>query len=112
MLLVGGGDVLPRPLVEQMTSDQLTPAIRASDTVFLDGQSWGYGAGVDITVANPWNVLGRYGWVGGTGTSAYHVPSDGSIAIVLTQTELGGPAGAPVLDLFCTAAATALGHNP
>jgi CubicO group peptidase (beta-lactamase class C family) len=111
MLLVGGADVLPAPLVNAMTSDQLTPAIRATDTVFLDGQSWGYGGGVDIAVLNPWNVIGRYGWVGGTGTSAYHVPSDGTIAIVLTQTELGGPAGAPILETFWTAAATALGHS-
>jgi hypothetical protein len=29
--------------VDQMASDQLTPAIRATDTVSLDGQSWGYG---------------------------------------------------------------------
>jgi CubicO group peptidase (beta-lactamase class C family) len=112
MLLAGGDDVLPRPLVAEMTSDQLTPAIRATDTVFLDGQTWGYGGSVDITIRNPWNVIGRYGWVGGTGTSAYHVPTDGSIAIVLTQTELGGPTGAPILETFWTAAATALGHNP
>jgi CubicO group peptidase (beta-lactamase class C family) len=111
MLLAGGADVLPRPLVDAMTSDQLTPAIRATDTVFLDGQSWGYGGGVDIALLNPWNVIGRYGWVGGTGTSAYHVPTDGTIAIVLTQTELGGPAGAPILETFWTAAATALDHH-
>jgi CubicO group peptidase (beta-lactamase class C family) len=111
MLLAGGADVLPHPLVDAMTSDQLTPAIRATDTVFLDGQSWGYGGGVDIALLNPWNVIGRYGWVGGTGTSAYHVPTDGTIAIVLTQTELGGPAGAPILETFWTAAATALDHH-
>jgi CubicO group peptidase (beta-lactamase class C family) len=111
MLLNGGADVLPGPLVAEMTSDQLTPAIRATDTVFLDGQSWGYGGSVDITVANPWNGVGRYGWVGGTGTSAYNVHADKSIAILLTQTELDGPAGAPVLETFWTAAATALGHN-
>jgi CubicO group peptidase (beta-lactamase class C family) len=111
MLLSGGADVLPSPLVTEMISDQLTPAIRATDTVFLDGQTWGYGGGVDILRMKPWNVIGRYGWVGGTGTSAYHVPTDGTIAIVLTQTELGGPTGAPVLETFWAAAATALGHS-
>jgi CubicO group peptidase (beta-lactamase class C family) len=105
MLLAGGGAVVPRELVAAMTSDQLTPAIRATDEVFLDGQSWGYGCGVDIEVRHPWNVPGRYGWIGGTGTSAYAVPSDGSIAILLTQVELGGPQGAAVLETFATAAA-------
>ncbi len=111
MLLVGGGDVLPRPLVTEMMTDQLTPAIRATDTVFLDGQSWGFGGGVDVAIRKPWNVIGRYGWVGGTGVSAYLVPSDDSIAILLTQTELGGPAGAAVLDSFWAAAGAQLEHN-
>ena len=111
MLLAGGGDVLPRALVEAMMSDQLTTAIRSTDSVFLDGQSWGYGGGVDIATSNPWNVIGRYGWVGGTGTSAYVVPSDNSIAILLTQTELGGPTGTAILESFWTAAAAKLGHH-
>lgn len=111
MLLAGGADVLPPELVAAMTSDQLSPEIRATDSVFLDGQSWGYGGGVDIALRNPWNVLDRYGWVGGTGTSAYVVPSDGSVAIILTQVELGGPTGAPVLETFWAAAAAELGHS-
>ena len=111
MLLARGGDVVPQELVATMMTDQLTPAIRATDSMFLDGQTWGFGGSVDIAIRNPWNVIGRYGWVGGTGTSAYVVPSDGSIAILLTQTELGGPTGAPVLETFWTAAATILGHS-
>jgi CubicO group peptidase (beta-lactamase class C family) len=111
MLLAGGGDVLPGSWVAEMMSDQLSPAIRATDSVFLGGQSWGYGAGVDIEPREPWHVIGRYGWVGGTGTSAYVVPSDGSISILLTQTELGGPGGAPVLEAFWAAAAAHHGHD-
>jgi CubicO group peptidase (beta-lactamase class C family) len=111
MLLARGGDVLPQELVAAMMTDQLTPAIRATGTVFLDGQTWGFGGSIDNAVHNPWNVIGRYGWVGGTGTSAYVVPSDDSIAILLTQTELGGPRGAPVLESFWTATATVLGHS-
>jgi CubicO group peptidase (beta-lactamase class C family) len=111
MLLAGGGDVVPLELVAAMTSDQLTPRIRATDSLFLDGQSWGYGCGVDIETRNSWNVLGRYGWVGGSGTSAYAVPADDSIAILLTQVELGGPTASGVLESFWTAAASHLGHT-
>lgn len=111
MVLAGGGDVLPADLVAAMTADQLTPRIRATNPVFLNGQSWGYGGGVDVERRDPWNVPGRYGWVGGTGTSAYAVPADGSVAIVLTQMELGGPAGAAVLESFWSAAASVLGHS-
>lgn len=39
------------------------------------------------------------------------VPSDASIAIVMTQVELGGPTGAAVLEAFWAAAATQLGHD-
>jgi CubicO group peptidase (beta-lactamase class C family) len=110
MLLEGGGDLLPTALVTAMTTDQLTPAVRATDTVFLDGQSWGLGGGVDIERRHAWNVPGRYGWVGGTGTSAYVVPADGSVAVLLTQVELAGPTGSQVIEGFWAAAARHLGH--
>ena len=48
--------------------------------LFLEGQGWGFGGSVDITTSNPWNVLGRYGWVGGTGTSGHITPSTGTIS--------------------------------
>ena len=47
----------------------------------------------------------------GTGTSAYIVPADDSVAILLTQVELGGPDGGVVLETFWTAAAAQLGHD-
>jgi CubicO group peptidase (beta-lactamase class C family) len=111
MLLDRGGDVLPADLVAAMMTDQLTPAIRSTDTVFLDGQSWGLGGGVDISPLHPWNVPGRYGWVGGTGTSAYALPADRSVAVLLTQVELGGPTGSRVIESFWAAAAAHLGHG-
>jgi CubicO group peptidase (beta-lactamase class C family) len=111
MLLAGGGDVLPAELVTAMTTDQLTPTVRATDTVFLDGQSWGFGGAVDIDRRHSWNVPGRFGWVGGTGTSAYVVPADDSVAILLTQVELSGPTGSSVIEGFWTAAAEHLGHH-
>ena len=73
---------------------------------FLDGQGWGFGGGVDTEVLTPWNVVGRYGWVGGTGTAGYVDPRHGVVTIILTQVELGGPDSAGVLESFWTAAAS------
>ena len=111
MLVGHGGDVLPADLVAAMLSDQLTPEVRATNPTFLDGQSWGYGGGVDIAMRHPWNVPGRYGWVGGTGTSAYCVPSDGSIAIVLTAVAVNAPSDTATLETFWAAAAEQVGRR-
>ncbi len=111
MLLNRGGELLPEDLVTAMMSDQLTPEIRSTDTVFLDGQSWGFGGSVDIAAIQPWNSTGRYGWVGGTGTSAYVVPAERSVAVLLTQVELGGPTGSQVIEGFWSAAAEHLART-
>ncbi|MFD6880073.1 MULTISPECIES: serine hydrolase [unclassified Streptomyces] len=83
MLLAGGRAADGRPL--------LTPAQRAGGELFLEGQGWGFGGSVDVEPRDPWNVPGRYGWVGGTGTAAHVVPSTGTVTVLLTQLELGGP---------------------
>ncbi|WP_308346775.1 serine hydrolase domain-containing protein [Streptomyces sp. ISL-66] len=95
MLLDGGGPVLSADSVRRMTTDWLTPAQRAGAALFLEGQGWGFGGSVDVTPTNPWNVPGRYGWVGGTGTAAHVVPSTGLTTILLTQLELAGPSPLP-----------------
>ena len=59
--------------------------------LFLEGQGWGFGGSVDVAAIDPWNVPGRYGWVGGTGTSAHITPSTGTVAILLTQVAADGP---------------------
>lgn len=100
MLLAGGAApdgrrVLTPESVRRMTTDQVTGAQRAAAELFLQGQGWGYGGGVDLTADGPGRVPGRYGWVGGSGTSAYVTPSTGTVAVLLTQLELAGP-DAPV----------------
>lgn len=110
MLLAEGkgpsGRLLSEGSVRQMMSDQITPEYREMGGFFLDGQGWGFGGGVDIEVRNPWNVIGRYGWVGGTGTAAYVDPQHGTVSVILTQVELGGPGSARVFESCWTAAAT------
>ncbi len=88
------------PLIHQPGAQQ-----REMGGFFLDGQGWGFGGGVDTSVRQPWNVVGRYGWVGGTGTAAYVDPQHATVSVVLTQIELGGPDSVGVLEAFWTAAA-------
>ncbi|MEU6066012.1 serine hydrolase domain-containing protein [Streptomyces sp. NPDC047082] len=111
MLLNGGegnGHRLLSPTsVSRMTTNHLTAAQRELGALFLEGQGWGYGGQVDVTPAEPWNVPGRYGWVGGTGTTAHIVPPTGTITILLTQVAMQNPVAPPLMRDFwrCTASA-------
>ena len=96
MLLAGGANAKGRQLlsadsVKLMTTDHTTAAQREIGALFLEGQGWGFGGGVDIAPLNPWNVPGRYGWVGGTGTTAYIVPSTGTVTILFVQKAADSP---------------------
>ncbi|WP_326950323.1 beta-lactamase family protein [Amycolatopsis sp. NBC_01307] len=80
-----GKQVLSPESVRLMTTDHTTAAHREIGALFLEGQGWGMGGAVDVAVLDPWNVPGRYGWVGGTGTTAYVVPATGTVSVLLTQ---------------------------
>jgi CubicO group peptidase (beta-lactamase class C family) len=108
-LLLAGGTVDGRRLLSQesvrrMTTNYLTRSQRDAATLFLEGQGWGFGGSVDVEAINPWNVLGRYGWVGGTGTTAHVVPATGAITILLTQVQMTGPTPTPLMRGFWRAA--------
>ncbi|MER7834598.1 serine hydrolase domain-containing protein [Streptomyces sp. NPDC096040] len=91
--------------VSRMTTNHLTAAQRESATLFLEGQGWGYGGQVDVTPADPWNVPGRYGWVGGTGTTAHLVPTTGTVTVLLTQVAMTNPTPTPLMRDFWQATA-------
>jgi CubicO group peptidase (beta-lactamase class C family) len=86
-----GRRLLSAESVRLMTSDHTTLLQREIGELFLEGQGWGFGGSVDIAAIDPWNVPGRYGWVGGTGTSAHITPSAGRVAILLTQVAADSP---------------------
>ena len=86
-----GRRLLSAGSVRQMATDYLTPSQRAASRLFLEGQGWGFGGSVDVEAIDPWNVPGRYGWVGGTGTAAHITPSTGAVTIVMSQLEMAGP---------------------
>ncbi|MGW3321585.1 serine hydrolase domain-containing protein [Streptomyces virginiae] len=101
----GGRRLLSADSVRQMTTDHLTAPQRAAGALFLEGQGWGFGGSVDVARLDPWNVPGRYGWIGGTGTAAHIVPTTGTVTVLLTQRELAGPAAPEVMRQFWTYAA-------
>jgi CubicO group peptidase (beta-lactamase class C family) len=92
MLLAGGGGLLSPEAVRLMTTDHLTAEQRDASTLFLEGAGWGFGGAVEPG--------GRYGWVGGTGTSAHVEPATGTVGVLLTQVELQGPTPVPLMREF------------
>ncbi len=92
MLLNGGkheGErVLSRLSVEAMTTDQLTPELKAVSEavpVFLDRRGWGLGLAIITSRDDVAAVPGRYGWDGGLGTSWSSDPREELVAILMTQ---------------------------
>lgn len=76
---------------EAICSDQLTAEVRATAGGFLQpGCSYGYQVQVQIDADGP-GAIGRFGWSGGTGTTAFADPANDLVAVLLTQRELGGP---------------------
>jgi CubicO group peptidase (beta-lactamase class C family) len=86
-----GRRLLSPESVRLMTTNHLSLPQREIGALFLEGQGWGFGGSVDLEPIESWNVPGRYGWVGGTGTTAHLVPSAGSVAILLTQVAATSP---------------------
>ena len=81
----GGAPLLTAESVALMTADALTESQRADARPFLgEGVSWGLGTGVEDD--------GRWGWDGGTGTTVRVDPARDTVAVLLTQRAMTGPA--------------------
>lgn len=93
----GGRRLLSSESVRNMTTDQLTQPQREASETYLEGQGWGFGGSVDVQPLNPWNVPGRYGWIGGTGTAAHLTGATGVITVLLSQLEMAGPSAPAVM---------------
>lgn len=81
---------IARLTTNRLTANRLTLDQRRASGLFLVVQGWGFGGSVDVEAVDPWVVPGRYGWVGGTGTSAHVTPSTRTTAILMTQLEMPG----------------------
>src|SRR5215813_328804 len=104
---VDGHRLLSPASVRRMTTSHLTASQRAIGQLFLEGQGWGFGGAVDVETIDSWNVPGRYGWVGGTGTTAHITPSTGTIAILLSQVAADDPVAPGLMRDFWRYAAGA-----
>jgi CubicO group peptidase (beta-lactamase class C family) len=86
----GGGPVLTPGSVAELTTGSLTAAQRAEAGGFLGaGRSWGLQVGVQVEPAQPWAQPGRWGWDGGTGTTAHADPDRDLVAVLLTARGAG-----------------------
>jgi CubicO group peptidase (beta-lactamase class C family) len=96
VLAEGGAPLLSPTSVAAMTTDSLTPAQRAGAADFLGtGISWGLQTGVCVEQAEPWTTPGRFGWDGGTGTSAWADPARDVVAVLFTGRLYSGPDDEP-----------------
>ncbi|MCZ2815889.1 serine hydrolase domain-containing protein [Modestobacter sp. VKM Ac-2984] len=88
----GGGPLLSPRSVAAMTTGALTTAQRLEAVDFLGaGRSWGLQVGVQVEPGEPWAQPGRFGWDGGTGTTAYADPDRDLVAVLLTARGMAGP---------------------
>jgi CubicO group peptidase (beta-lactamase class C family) len=92
MLLDGGGGLRSPGSVRLLMTDHLTSEQRDASTLFLEGAGWGYGGSVAAD--------GRYGWIGGTGTTAHVHPASDTIGILFTQVQMTGPTPTPLMRRF------------
>jgi CubicO group peptidase (beta-lactamase class C family) len=104
-----GERILSRASIELMSSDQLTPENRIGAGIFFGSHSsWGLGVAVDIARHEIYHSPGRYGWTGGTGTTAYVDPANNLVTILFTQRMMNSPEPPKVFTDFFTAAYAAL----
>jgi CubicO group peptidase (beta-lactamase class C family) len=110
---LGNERILSRPSVEMMTSDQLTPEIKAASRGnfvpgFFDTNGWGFGMTVITRRDTIDDTVGRYGWDGGLGTSWYVDPSEEMVTVLLTQKAWTSPNPPDVRFDFMTSAYAAI----
>ncbi|MBV9173298.1 MAG: beta-lactamase family protein [Chloroflexi bacterium] len=83
-----GEQVLSRPSVTLMTSDQLTPAQKAVSGFwpgYFDTMGWGFGMSVRTQRTQLGPSVGSYGWSGFYGTAWYNDRAEDMTAIFIMQ---------------------------
>jgi CubicO group peptidase (beta-lactamase class C family) len=107
----GSERILSRAAVELMTTDQLDAEQRALGGLSADDfahSGWGLGVSVVTQRRLLSEPIGSYGWDGGLGSTWSNAPSDGVIALLLTNRMWTSPRRPPVALDFATAVFQAL----
>lgn len=107
----GGERILSRAAVELMTGDQLEPEQKALGGLLTDDfahRGWGFGVSVVTHRRHLAEPIGTYGWDGGLGSTWSSDPSEGVIALLLTNRMWTSPRRPNVALDFATAVYGAL----
>ncbi|GAB3808859.1 serine hydrolase [Humibacter antri] len=89
---ISEGDIVPAELVQQATTSQLDAGQQLGLTELAgQGVGWGWCTSVETGRPHPWSAPGRWGWTGGSGTSAYVDPSRDLVGVVMSQRFMAGP---------------------
>jgi len=106
---LGGQRILSRPSVEMMTTNQLTADQQKGAGLILGEQNgWGFGMSVVTRRDAASDSVGKYGWMGGLGSSWHNDPAEEMITILLTQRSFTSPTAPLVVQDFETTAYQAI----
>jgi CubicO group peptidase (beta-lactamase class C family) len=109
MLAGGGAPVLDADVATLMRTDRLSEQQRGTAQLFLGpGRSWGLGCEVVLSRAQTALAPGAFGWMGGTGTTAYVDPGRGLAGVLFTQRGMESNHPPPVFVDFWDAVYRAL----
>ncbi len=107
----GNGRILSRPSIETMTTDQLTPELKAVSGLvpgFFGAHGWGFGMSIVTRRDDVAGSGGRFGWDGGLGTSWYSDPREDLVTVLRTQRAWTSPSPPNVCRDFWTSAYQAI----
>ncbi len=100
-LAAGGGEILEPGLVALIGGDRLNGRQRESAQQFLGpGRSWGLMVEVQLEDNDSQLRPGSYGWMGGTGTTAYIDPGSGLAGALFTQRAMESPRATDAFKAF------------
>jgi len=109
MLAGGGAPVLDADVAALMRTDRLSDHQRGTAQPFLGpGRSWGLGCEVVRSQAQTALAPGAFGWMGGTGTTAYVDPGRSLAGVLFTQRGMESNRPPPVFVDFWDAVYRAL----
>jgi CubicO group peptidase (beta-lactamase class C family) len=105
-LLAGGAGVLSRAAVTLMTTDQLSPEVKAVSGFwpgYFDRMGWGFGMSVQTRRTHLGPSVGSYGWPGYYGTAWYNDPAEDLTAFFMMQRAHAGDQRLPMWQDIWTA---------